>query len=52
MEKQLITTINQHFPGIKELSVTYENGFKIKFNDSRYNFSEVYRVVREVLIFK
>lgn len=52
MADSMTQILQMNFPGIKELSVTYDNGFNIKFNDDRYDFSEVYRVVRETLIFK
>ena len=45
--------IRNHFPDIKKLVVTInENGYKLRFEDKRYEFSEVYRVVRDYVLEK
>lgn len=52
-ETLLEQIIRNHFPDIKKLAVTInENGYKLRFEDKRYEFSEVYRVVRDYVLEK
>jgi SRSO17 transposase len=52
-EKLLTEIVQHHFPGIKNLRINVnEKGFKVSFNDKRYDFSEVYRVVRDYVLEK
>jgi hypothetical protein len=45
--------IRNHFPDIKNLAVTInEKGYKLRFEDKRYAFSDVYRVVRDYVLEK
>jgi hypothetical protein len=43
--------VKNHFPNIKNLRINVnEKGFKVSFDDKRYAFSDVYRVVRDYVI--
>jgi len=43
--------IRNHFPDIKNLAVTInEKGYKLRFEDKRYAFSDVYRTVRNYVL--
>lgn len=45
--------VKNHFPDIKNLRISVnEKGFKISFDDKRYAFSDVYRVVRDYVLEK
>jgi hypothetical protein len=50
-EALLKEIVKTHFPDIKNLQLSLnEKGFKISFEDKRYAFSDVYRVVRDYVI--
>lgn len=52
-ERLLEQIVKTHFPNIKGLVVNIdEKGFKVRFEDKRYAFSDVYRVVRDYVIEK
>ena len=52
-EKLLEEIIKTHYPSIKNLQVSInEKGYKIRFEDKRYAFSDVYRVVRDYVLEK
>lgn len=52
-EKLLEGIIKQHYPEIKGLVVSInEDGYKLRFDDKRYAFSDVYRVVRDYVLEK
>jgi hypothetical protein len=43
--------VKNHFPNIKNLRINVnEKGFKISFDDKRYAFSDVYRIVRDYVL--
>lgn len=45
--------VKTHFPDIKKLVVKVdEKGYKLRFVDKRYPFSDVYRVVRDYVLEK
>jgi hypothetical protein len=52
-EKLLEEIIKTHYPSIKNLQVNInEKGYKLRFEDKRYAFSDVYRVVRDYVLEK
>ena len=52
-ERLLEEVVKNHFPNIKNLRINInEKGFKINFDDKRYEFSDVYRVVRDYVLEK
>ena len=52
-EKLLEEIIKTHYPSIKNLQVSInEKGYKLRFEDKRYAFSDVYRVVRDYVLEK
>lgn len=52
-EDLLKQVIKNHFPDIKNLVISLnDKGFKLRFDDKRYAFSEVYRVVRDYILEK
>lgn len=50
-EALLKEIVRNHFPDIKNLQLSInEKGFKLSFEDKRYAFSDVYRVVRDYVL--
>jgi hypothetical protein len=50
-EKLLEEIVKNHFPNIKNLRINVnEKGFKVSFDDKRYAFSDVYRIVRDYVL--
>jgi hypothetical protein len=50
-EKLLEEIIKTHYPNIKNLQVSIdEKGYKLRFEDKRYAFSDLYRLVRDYVL--
>jgi hypothetical protein len=50
-EALLKEIVKNYFPDIKNLQLNInEKGFKLSFEDKRYAFSDVYRVVRDYVL--